>query len=72
MIAWDWGYRQVLCNSDSMDTVRLVLEGNIEFHHFGAIFMDIKVLCNFHFVILREKAIPVQFSNQARSGGEQI
>jgi ribonuclease HI len=45
MIAWDWGYRQVLCNSDSMDTLRLVLEGNIEFHHFGAInVMDIKDL----------------------------
>jgi hypothetical protein len=54
MIAWDWGYRQVLCNSDSMDTFRLFLEGNIEFHHFGAInVMDIKDL------LAREREVPL-------------
>lgn len=45
MITWERGYRQALCNSDSMDTQRLAREGNIEFHHFGAInVMDIKDL----------------------------
>jgi len=35
LIAWNWGYKQVLCNSDSMDSLRLIKNYDIDFHHYN-------------------------------------
>jgi hypothetical protein len=45
LLAWERGYRRILCDSDSMDAIWLVTAGiDYEFHKFGALIVDIRDL----------------------------
>ena len=41
-LAWDRDFRQVLCESDSLDVIRLIHLDAVDYHHFQAVVMDIQ------------------------------
>ena len=41
-LAWDRGLTKVICDLDSMDSLRLIQEDSIGFHKFSAIITEIK------------------------------
>ena len=41
-LAWDHGFKCVLCKSDSLEAIRLIYSSNVLLHHFQAVIMEIK------------------------------
>ena len=42
-LAWDRGFRCVLCESDSLEAIRLINSANSHHHHFQAVITEIKL-----------------------------
>jgi hypothetical protein len=46
LVAWTRGFEKILCNSDSLETLHLVLDDNTQHYHVGTIIMYIRELCS--------------------------
>ena len=70
LIAWNWGYRQVLCNSDSMDSLRLIKNYDIDFHrynhHYGYSLSPLKGMRSLALSYSTRRQLLCRFSCQIR------
>ncbi|KAL9350907.1 hypothetical protein Peur_058162 [Populus x canadensis] len=70
LIAWNWGYKQVLCNSDSMDSLRLIKNYDIDFHrynhHYGYSISPLKGMRSLALSYSKRRQLLCGFSCQIR------